>query len=64
VAAAGTACSAAGTVSRSMRVVSTASTLFFVQREDDQSFVYLLFNNSTRFEDASARYHLVEHSAQ
>lgn len=33
------------------RVVSTSSTLFFVQREDDQSFVYLRFNNGTRFED-------------
>jgi cell division septation protein DedD len=35
------------------RVVSTASTLFFVQREDDQSYVYLVFNNNSRFEDES-----------
>ena len=35
------------------RVGSTSSTLFFVQREDDQSFLYLRFNSGTRFEDAS-----------
>ena len=55
VAAAGTGMLGGGGngVTFDARVVSTASTLFFVQREDDQSFVYLRFNSSTRFEDAS-----------
>ena len=35
------------------RVGSTSATLFFVQREDDQSFLYLRINNDTRFEDPS-----------
>ena len=35
------------------RVVVINSTLAFVQREDDQSYVYLRFNNATRFEDPS-----------
>ncbi|HEV8574490.1 MAG TPA: DUF5666 domain-containing protein [Dehalococcoidia bacterium] len=43
----------ANTVTFNARVVSTGSTLFFVQREDDQSFVYLRFNNGTRFEDVN-----------
>jgi len=41
------------TVTFNARVVSTTSTLFFVQREDDRSFVYLRFNNGTRFEDVN-----------
>lgn len=35
------------------RVVSTSPSLFFVQRDDDQSYAYLRFNNGTRFEDAA-----------
>jgi len=35
------------------RVVSMAPTLFYVQREDDSSFVYLNIGNGTRFQDAS-----------
>jgi hypothetical protein len=33
------------------RVVSTSQTLFYVQREDDQSFVFLNVNGQTQFED-------------
>ncbi len=41
------------TVSFNARAIVTDATLSFVQREDDQSYVYLRFDNSTRFEDAS-----------
>jgi outer membrane biosynthesis protein TonB len=41
------------TVSFNARAIVTDATLSFVQREDDQSYVYLRFNNGTRFEDAS-----------
>jgi len=55
VAAAGSGVLTGGSndVAFNARVVSTSPTLFFVQREDDQSFAYLRFNNGTRFEDAS-----------
>ena len=56
VAAAGTGMLPGGgsnTVTFNARVVSTSPSLFFVQREDDQSYVYLRFNDGTRFEDAA-----------
>ena len=40
-------------VSFNANVISTSPTLFYVQREDDQSYVFLRFNNSTQFEDTS-----------
>ena len=55
VAAAGSGVLTGGSngVTFNARVVVTNSTLSFVQREDDQSYVYLRFNNDTRFEDPS-----------
>lgn len=41
------------TVTFNARAIVTDANLSFVQREDDHTYLYLRFNSSTRFEDAS-----------